>query len=101
MQWQGVRGHLRWSWKEGREELEASRAGNDRLGDLDVDVADIALYKKFLALGGHDDAVIARERCRHHANSENDGGRILSTLPDADDVSASPLHLPSPEGHGA
>ena len=66
---------------------------NDRLADLNVDVADIAFYKKFPALGGHDDAVIARERCRHHTNPEDDGGRRLSRLPDADDVGASPLHL--------
>jgi hypothetical protein len=31
--------------------------------------------------------VIARERCRHHANPEDDGGRRLSRLLDADDVS--------------
>jgi hypothetical protein len=51
------------------------------------------ICKKFPALGGHDDAVIARERCRHHANPEDDEGRKFSRLPDADDVSASPLHL--------
>ncbi len=64
-----------------------------RLADLDIDVGDIGFYKKLPAPGGHDGAVIARERCGHHADPENNGGGRLSGVPDADDVDASPLHL--------
>ena len=65
----------------------------DRLADLDIDIGNFIFYKKLPALGGHDDAVMARKRCGHHADPEDDGGGKLSSVPNPDDVRAGPFHL--------
>ena len=69
------------------------QAGNDRLADLNINIINIIFYKKLPALGGHDDTIFTRERCRHHADPEDDRGKILFGDPNADDINASPLHL--------
>jgi hypothetical protein len=72
---------------------------NVQLADLDVDVGDIVFHQNLPAPGGHDDAVIARERCGYHTDPEDDGeerfgGRILLLgVPDADDIDARPVHF--------
>src|SRR4029077_20933430 len=67
----------------GREKLGAGQAGNDRLANLDIDIGDIVFDKNLPAPGGHDDTVIARERCGHHADPEDDGGGRFTNGPDA------------------
>jgi hypothetical protein len=77
----------------GCEELGTGRAGNDRLTDLDIDIGNVVFHKELPALEGHDGAIMARKRCGHHPDPENDGGERLSDDPDPDDVRAGPLYL--------
>ena len=46
---------------------------NVQLADLDVDVGDIVFHQNLPAPEGHDDAVMARERCGYHTDPEDDG----------------------------
>lgn len=66
---------------------------DNRLADLDIDVGDIVLFEKFPALAGHGDAVLARERCGHDADPEDDGRAGHFGVADANDIHARPLHV--------
>jgi hypothetical protein len=65
----------------------------NRLADLDLNIGDFVFKKKITAFSGHDEAVIATERCRRDADPEDDGLWVLFSEPNADNFNASEIDL--------